>query len=126
MEFKIFKKHIERVQNTIKKEEAVSKCIEEYLSSSTYCIVDISSEACTSVEELLADYYGCTYEILGRQENDISWWIYEEPENRKFYIKNDDGTEEEIDLSTVESLWQYLEKERKRKLAEKNNDNACN
>lgn len=116
MEFEKFKKHIDRILNTREKEEKLSKCIEENLATLTYCIVDLSSEVCTSVEELLADYYDCYYEIQGKQENDISWWIYEDEENRKFYIQNEDDSEEEIDLRTTKQFWEYLEREKERKL----------
>ena len=35
MEFEKFKKHIDRILNTREKEEKLSKCIEENLSTST-------------------------------------------------------------------------------------------
>lgn len=122
MEFETFKKHIDRIQNTREKEEKLSDCIEENLASSTYCIVDIAGEVCTSVEELLADYYDCYYEIQGVKENDISWWLYESEEHRKIYIENKNGNKEEINLATIEDFWKYLEENRIRKMTEKNNE----
>ena len=116
MEFEKFKKHIDRILNTREKEEKLSKCIEENLSTSTYCIVDLSSDVSSSVEELLADYYDCYFEILGKQKNDISWWLYSDEDKRKIYTKNDDGSEKETDLRTIEQFWQYLENEREKKL----------
>lgn len=123
MEFETFKKHINRLLLTREKEEKLSDCIEENLASSTYCIVDIAGDVCTSVEELLADYYDCQYEILGHKDNDISWWVYEDADKRKIYIKEEDGKEKTIDLSTIEKFWKYLEENRKRKNAKHNAKN---
>lgn len=123
MEFEKFKKHIDRLLLTREREEKLSDCIEENLSTSTYCIVDIAGDVCTSVEELLADHYDCYYEILGHKENDISWWVYEDADKRKIYIKEKDGKEKTIDLSTIEKFWEYLEENRKKKKAEKNAKN---
>ena len=44
MDFEIFKKHIERIQQTEEKEEILSKCIEDNLATSTRCIIDISGD----------------------------------------------------------------------------------
>ena len=107
MEFEKFKKHIDRILNTREKEEKLSKCIEENLSTSTYCIVDLSSDVSSSVEELLADYYDCYFEILGKRENDISWWIY----SCLLYTSPSPR-----DRRTIEQFWQYLENEREKKL----------
>ena len=63
MDFEIFKKHIERIQQTEEKEEILSKCIEDNLATSTRCIIDISGDVIVSVIELLADYYDCYYEV---------------------------------------------------------------
>ena len=41
------------------------------------------------------------FEILGKRENDISWWIYSDEDKRKIYIKNEDGSEKK---STFEQL----------------------
>lgn len=124
MEFETFKKHIDRILLTREKEDKLSDCIEENLSSSTYCIVDIAGDVCTSVEELLADHYDCYYEIQGVKDNDISWWLYTEKEHRKIHIKEKGKREKIIDLSTIEKLWEYLEENLNRKKAEKNNENS--
>lgn len=122
MEFETFKKHIDRIQNTREKEDKLSDCIEENLATSTHCIVDIAGDVCTSVEELLADYYDCCYEIQGVKDNDISWWIYADEDKRKLYIKEKGKREKTIDLTTIEKFWKYLEENRIKKMTEKNNE----
>ena len=97
MDFEIFKKHIERIQQTEEKEEILSKCIEDNLATSTRCIIDISGDVIVSVIELLADYYDCYYEIQGVSENDISWWLYSE--DRILYIND-----EKLDLKKLWTL----------------------
>lgn len=112
MDFEIFKKHIERIQQTEEKEEILSKCIEDNLATSTRCIIDISGDVIVSVIELLADYYDCYYKIQGVSENDISWWLYSE--DRILYIND-----EKLDLNKLEDFWKYLEENRQIKLKNK-------
>lgn len=109
MEFKIFEKHIQRIIETEKREEILSKCIEENLARSTYCIVDITNEVVMSVEELLADYYDCYFEVQGVRVNDISWWL--ENEDKIIYIDD-----KEINLNDLKDFWKYLEENRQRKM----------
>lgn len=112
MKFEEFKKHINRIQSTEKKEEELSKCIEKVLATSTYCIVNLASELTVSVIELLADYYDCYFEIQGVKDNEISWWLYDE--HKKVYVKKN-GIEQEIDLSSLKGFWRYLEANKKEK-----------
>ena len=49
MEFVKFEKHINTIKNTLEKEKEVSDCIQKNLSTSTYCIVDISNEVIDSI-----------------------------------------------------------------------------
>jgi hypothetical protein len=114
MEFEKFKKHIERIRSTHKREEELSKCIEKNLATSTYCIVDLSSEVEASVVELLADYYDCHFEIQEHLDNEISWWLYEDVE-KKIYIKGN-GNEKEIDITNIKDFWRYLEDNKKSKI----------
>ena len=111
MEFEKFKKHITRIQNTYEKEEILSKCIEENLTTSTFCIVDICEDAISSVIELLADYYNCYFDVLRTTDNDISWWLYAE---EKIVYIND----EEVHLDDIYALWEYLEENRNVKIKE--------
>lgn len=111
MKFEKFKKHITRIQNTYEKEEILSKCIEENLTTSTFCIVDICEDAISSVIELLADYYNCYFDVLRTTDNDISWWLYAE---EKIVYIND----EEVHLDDVYALWKYLEENRNIKIME--------
>ena len=111
MEFEKFKKHITRIQNTYEKEETLSKCIEENLTTSTFCIVDICEDAISSVIELLADYYNCYFDVLRTTDNDISWWLY--AEDKVLYIND-----EEVRLDDVYALWKYLEESRNIKIKE--------
>jgi len=117
MEFEKFKKYIESIEHTYEKEEAVSKCIEENLATNTFCIVNISEEVISSLEEMLADYYDCYYEILNHTENDISWWL--NAEERIIYTKNENGEETELHLEDVYAFWKYLESGRKAKHEQK-------
>lgn len=121
MEFEKFKKYIESIEHTYEKEEAVSKCIEENLATNTFCIVNISEDVISSLEEMLADYYDCYYEILNHTENDISWWL--NTEERIIYTKNEDGEEVELHLEDIYSFWKYLEDELKNKKCNKKGKN---
>lgn len=117
MKFEKFKKYIESIVHTYEKEEAVSKCIEENLATNTFCIVNISGEVISSLEEMLADYYDCYYEILNRTDNDISWWL--NAEEKVVYVEDDDGKETELHLEDVYAFWKYLENGLKNKKCNK-------
>lgn len=121
MKFEKFKKCIESIEHTYEKEETVSKCIEQNLATNTFCIVNISEEVISSLEEMLADYYDCYYEILNHTENDISWWL--NAEERVVYIQNEDGKETEIHLEDVYAFWKYLEDNLKQKKTNKKGKN---
>lgn len=109
MEFEKFKKHITRIQNTYEREEILSKCIEENLTTSTFCIVDICEDVISSTVELLADYYDCYYDVMNHIEDDISWWL--SAEDKVIYINK-----KEVRLDDVYALWKYLEENRNQKI----------
>jgi len=117
MEFEKFKKYIDTINNTHEKQDLLSKCIEENLATNTYCIVDISTDVIASLIDLLADYYNCKYERDGVDDNDISWWLYEDVE-KIIYIKDENGEEKEIPLFDTYSFWKYLEGSRNIKIKE--------
>jgi len=107
---------MDNITQTLEKEETLSSCIQNNLSTTTYCIVDISSAVITSLTDLLADYYDCWYEFdNGSRENDIEYWLYND--EKKIYITEKDGTEKIIDISTIKKLWTYLEESKKLKNA---------
>ena len=63
----------------------------------------------------------CGKRAVGTRENDIEYWLYND--SKKITIREADGTEKVIDISTIKKLWEYLENNRKEKLnnkAEKN------
>lgn len=117
MEFEKFKKYIDTINNTHEKQDLLSKCIEENLATSTYCIVDISTDVIASLIDLLADYYNCKYERDGVDDNDISWWLYEDVE-KIIYIKDENGEGKKIPLLDTYSFWKYLEESRNIKIKE--------
>ena len=107
MNYYKFKKHINTIKNTLKKEKRVSDCIQKNLSTSTYCIVDICNDVIKILIDLLADYYDCNFEIQDVLDNDISWWLYEEVE-KVIYVK-ENGKERKIPVPDTYSFWKYLE-----------------
>lgn len=117
MEFEKFKKCIDTINNTHEKQDLLSKCIEENLSTSTYCIVDICNDIIKVLIDLLADYYNCNFEIQDVLDNDISWWLYEEVE-KVIYVK-ENGKERKIPVPDTYSFWKYLEDNRKKKCNKK-------
>ncbi len=117
MEFEKFKKCIDTINNTHEKQDLLSKCMEENLSTSTYCIVDICNDVIKILIDLLADYYDCNFEIQDVLDNDISWWLYEEVE-KVIYVK-ENGKERKIPVPDTYSFWKYLEDNRKKKCNKK-------
>ena len=117
MEFEKFKKCIDTINNTHEKQDLLSKCMEENLSTSTYCIVDICNDVIKILIDLLADYYDCNFEIQDVLDNDISWWLYEEVE-KVIYIK-ENGKERKIPVPDTYAFWKYLEDNRKKKCNKK-------
>lgn len=117
MEFEKFKKCIDTINNTHEKQDLLSKCMEENLSTSTYCIVDICNDVIKVLIDLLADYYNCNFEIQEVIDNDISWWLYEEVE-KVIYVK-ENGKERKIPVPDTYSFWKYLEDNRKKKMCNK-------
>lgn len=116
MEFEKFKRYIDTINNTLEKEELISKCIEQNLSSSTFCIVDICSDVIKLLVDLLADYYNCQYEIQEHNDNEISWWLFEDVE--KIIYVNENGKEKEIQVQDAYAFWKYLEDNRQYKIKE--------
>lgn len=116
MEFEKFKRYIDTINNTVEKEELISECIEQNLSSSTFCIVDICSDVIKLLVDLLADYYNCQYEIQEHNDNEISWWLFEDVE--KIIYVNENGKEKEIQVQDVYAFWKYLEDSRQHKIKE--------
>ena len=118
MEFVKFEKHINTIKNTLEKEKEVSDCIQKNLSTSTYCIVDISNEVIDSIIELLADYYDCYFDLLNSKSNDISWWLFESVNKVITIIDHKKEKEEKIIVEDIHSFWEYLEDNRNRKIKE--------
>ena len=114
MEFVKFEKHINTIKNTLEKEKEVSDCIQKNLSTSTYCIVDISNEVIDSIIELLADYYDCYFDLLNSKSNDISWWLFESVNIT--IIDHKKEKEEKIIVEDIHSFWEYLEDSRNKKI----------
>ena len=115
MEFVKFEKHINTI---LEKENEVSDCIQKYLSTSTYCIVDISNEVIDSIIELLADYYDCYFDLPNSKSNDISWWLFESVNKVITIIDHKKEKEEKISVESIHSFWEYLEDNRNRKIKE--------
>ena len=108
MEFEKFKRYIESIQHTYEKEETLSNCIQENITTSTFCIVDISEEVISSLVEILVDYYDCHFEVLNHKDNDIAWWLY--TDEKIIYITDEkSGKKTELHLEDVYSFWKYLE-----------------
>ena len=118
MEFVKFEKHINTIKNTLEKEKEVSECIQKNLSTSTYCIVDISNEVIDSIIELLADYYDCYFDLLNSKSNDISWWLFESVNKVITIIVHKKEKEEKIIVEDIHSFWEYLEDSRNKKIKE--------
>ena len=118
MEFEKFKKYIDTINNTHEKQDIISKCMEENLSTSTYCIVDICNDVIVSLIDLLAEYYNCKFERDGVVDNDISWWLYEDVEKVIYIVDHKKEKERKIQVADVYAFWKYLEKERNKKIKE--------
>ena len=118
MEFVKFEKHINTIKKTLEKENEVSDCIQKYLSTSTYCIVDISNEVIDSIIELLADYYDCYFDLLNSKSNDISWWLFESVNKVITIIDHKKEKEKKIIVEDIHSFWEYLEDSRNKKIKE--------
>ena len=117
MEFVKFKRYIDSIKKTLKKEEKVSGCIQKYLSTSTYCIVDISSDAIYAIIGFLADYYDCHYNSTTYKSNDIEWWLFERVD-KIITITDHAGKEEQISVKSLHNFWKFLEDNRNKKIKE--------
>lgn len=114
MEFEKFKKHIDRIIETERREEELSDCIEKNLAKHTFCIVDLSADVTSSLIELLADYYNCHIEFNNNiRDNEISWWLSDNPK----IIEVPDGDKmREVDITDIHDFWKYLEDNRNQKI----------
>lgn len=101
-----FIEYVDRIQKTCKKDDELSSAIEKACDDSSWCVGLYGAEVTTMVS-LLSCAMGLNCD--GQGYNDIEYFIYD-LNFGKLYTKScvteADGTE--IDISTVEKLYDYI------------------
>lgn len=122
MPFEKFEKIMNELLNFKSKRERISNFIETEIATSSFCVCDIGSELEDTLMYLLADEFSCwfgkeskkdgtcqwwTYKGYGL-DNDIAYWMYGFDLNSKDKKYLYDGQGNEIDITTLKDLYNYL------------------
>lgn len=94
----IFSNVIKKIKEADKKSHELSKALESYLCTSSYCYVDMHAELQETLIKLLYEVFK-----VSEKEDVIGWWLYEDV-NKVYYYP--DGFE--LKLETVDELYNYL------------------
>lgn len=116
MSYGRFKKIMETIINYDKKIERISDFMEKEVAEDSYCFITLGRDVQTALINTLADEFNCWYSLSEKpishwwannknygSENDISWWLYTDPENRVIYIQG-----KEVRVKTLPKFYDYL------------------
>ena len=116
MSYGRFKKIMETIINYDKKIERISDFMEKEIAEDSYCFITLGRDVQQALINTLADEFNCWYSLSEKPishwwandknygaENDISWWLYTDPESRVIYIQG-----KEVRVKTLPKFYDYL------------------
>ena len=125
MSFEKFKSIMEVLIEFQGQRDRISDFLEKELCDSSYCICTVGSDVENTLVCLLADEFNCWYSFREKRdvydwwtdrkhydmENEIESWLYGLSDEPKAITLIRDGKEENIDVNSLESFYDYLVKE---------------
>lgn len=123
MSFEKFKAIMSTLIAFKEQKDRISDFFEKEIMSDSWCIITLGNEVESTLVNLLADEFECWYSFHEKPEvydwwdfsnkyrgfeNDIENWLYSMDDIKKVYLNK-----EEIDVTSIESLYEFLIKQYK-------------